>query len=379
MSVSEKVASRYAEIFVAVFDRIQGDPSSPLNVAGACPQSGVGGKPFVGGNALLTSLVAAERGFGVPVWMTKSKINELGLHILKGERNTPIVKYDPFYEDVSTGKRDPSMDDARYRALSDEERKGWVKRCFMSAWPEWNIAQTNFGEVYPEQWAELQETFGPGVRSVVSCPDIDRLLDASGGGGTEEDTWLCPLVVVPGRPDPSPYYQESHDIIVVAPKSEYADQERYYAEIVHEMSHATGSEGRLDRNLQTDALPERAMEELVAELSGATVCTMLGVQTGVREHNLGFLKSWASVISDDPNVIYRAVNEAARAAEMVVGPLGLQQRPGFSLERLMEGVEEARVSREKAEERRQQRAQAAGGKHRKGWKPVKAPSGGRRR
>jgi len=373
MTPSEKIAQRYAEIFVSVFDRISGDPTSPMLVQGAYPQGGVNGVAFRGGNALLTSLVAADRGFGIPVWLTRSKITELGLLIRKGERNTPIVHYDVYYEDVNTKKRDPQMDDARYRTLSDEERKQWVKRCYMTSFPEFNIAQTNFSEIYPEQWEELVNQFGSPEKVTAECRDLDRMIGLQPG---EDGAWLCPVKEESDRK--RPLYREPYDDILVGPKSAYADESRFYADLVHEMAHSTGSEGRIDRNLSSGKLTERAMEELIAELSGATVCTMLGIQTGIQEHNLGFLKGWSGAISEDPTEIYKAVNEAAKAAEMISGTLGLQQRKGFNLERLMDGVEAAQKARSEAQERREKRSQNMQKGHRKGFRPVKAAkSGGR--
>lgn len=369
---SEKIAQRYAEIFVSVFNRIEGDPSSPFISGDARPQAAFNGVPFRGSNALLTSLVAADRGFGIPVWLTKNRMYDLGIHMLKGERAVPIVNFHFFYEDVDTKKEDPAMNDALYRALTDEERKKWVKRCHMSSYPEWNIAQTNFAEVYPEQWNDLLREFGSAERVAASCAVIDRMVGLAPG---EPGAWLCPVREEEGRRSPAPVYRESHDDIVVSPKAAYADQGRWYSDLVHEMAHSTGSEGRMDRNLSSDLLSDRAQEELVAELAGATVSTMLGVQSGIREHNLGFLKAWSNAVGEDPTVIYKAVNDAARSAELISGTLGLEQRPGFNLERLMDGVEAAREARDRAQERRERNRAAVRMGHRKGWNPVKASSG----
>lgn len=367
MTPSEKIAQRYAEIFVSVFDRIEGDPASPLFAPSPLPQGSVNGVPFRGCNALLTGLVSSQRGFGIPVWFTRSKINELGMLIRPGERNTPIVHYDVFYEDVDTKKRDPAMTDALYKGLTEEEQKHWVKRCYMTCFPEFNIAQTNFAEVYPEQWTELLEQFGAPERIAASCKDLDRLV---GLDVKEEGAWLCPVREDDSRR--SPVYREPHDDILVPPKSVYAVEERWYADLVHEMAHSTGSEARMDRNLSSGKIDVRAREELVAELAGATVCTMLGVQTGIQEHNLGCLKAWSSAISDNPAVIYSAVNDAARVAELISGTLGLQQKQGFDLEKLMGGVEAAQQARQKAQERRREAERTRQQQFRsKGRRPVK--------
>lgn len=367
MGASDKVALRYAEIFVSVFDGIAGDPSRPVMSGAAVPQCGAGGVAFRGSNALMTSLVASQRGFTVPVWLTRPKIQELGLRILSGERNTPVVKYNIYYEDVRTGKPDPAMDDNIYRTLSDEERKNWVKRCYMSAWPEFNISQTNFAEVYPDQWAELVSEFGsPAVKA--DCPALDRAV--------EEDGWLCPVRVSPeyGRM----VYIEKNDEIRCAPKASYPDQKRFYGDLAYVLSRSTGSEGRLDRDIQCPELEGVAREELVSELAAATVATLAGVSSCIQEHNLARLKGWVNAIGENPRVIFQAVTDASSAAEMVSSTLALEQRPGFSLDRLMEGVESARESREKAQARREARSAAVRAKHRKGWKPVKSPAKGGR-
>lgn len=368
MSASDKIATRYAEIFVSVFDGIKDDPARPVLSVSAVPQSGANGVPFRGSNALLTTLVASQRGFTVPVWLTRSKIQDLGLMIKAGERNTPVVHYDIYYEDVRTGRRDPGMDDNLYRTLSDEDRKNWVKRCYMSGYPEFNISQTNFAEVYPDQWAALVAEFGsPAVKA--DCPALDRAV--------EKDGWLCPVRVSPdyGRMT----YIEKNDEIRCAPKASYPDQTRYYGDLAYVLSRSTGSEGRLDRDINCPELEGAAREELVSELAGATVATLAGAQSCIQEHNLAHLKAWVNAIGENPQVIFRAVNEASRAAELVSSTLGLEQRQGYSLDRLMEDVESAREAREKAQERREARAKAAAKGHRKGWKPVSTAAGKRGR
>ena len=355
---------RYAEIFVSVFDGIQSALDRPVLPAGGWPQCGANGVPFRGSNALLTSLAASRGGYSVPVWLTKKRINELGLRMLKGVKNTPIVHYDIFYEDLRTHKRDPLMDDDHYRLLTDEERKNWVKRCYMSYYPEFNIHETNFAEVYPEQWDALLSEFGaPAAKA--ECPALDAAVD----GGR----WLCPVRESADARRMS--YIEKTDEVVVPPKSSYQDESRWYGDLSYVLARSTGSEGRLDRDINCPELSALAREELVSELAGATVATLAGAATCIQDHNLVHLKAWVSAIKEDPHVIYKAVSEAKKAAELVSSTLGLEQRKGFSLDALMEGVESAREATEKARRRREEQAGSVRRGHRKGWSPVKSPRG----
>lgn len=356
MAVSDKIAARYAEIYVSAFERIIGDPSSPFLSAGGGPQCSVDGKPFRGGNALSTSVVAAERGFGIPYWLTRSKIQDWGLLIRPGERNTPICHYDVFYEDVATKKRDPQMNDILYAVLPEEERKKWVKRCYLNCYPEFNVAQTNFNEVYPESWDALVEKFGSAEKVFGSCSVLDGLIDAPMG---VSGSWLCPVRLDGSQRDRRPGYDVDRDEIVVGPKSAYADERRWYCDLVHEMAHSTGSECRMERDIYGSSLNSLAREELVAELAGSIICTMVGLQPCIQEHNLGFLKSWCEAIGGNPSVIYLAVNDAARAADMISSTLGLELKPGFDLDRMMGGVEQAQKAQAEAQQRREARRKAS--------------------
>lgn len=363
MGASEKVSQRYAEIFVSAFNRVMDDPTYPVVSISSMAQAGAVGVPFRGSNALLTSLTASGRGFVTPVWFTRKRIEELNLCINKGERNTPIVKYDIYYEDTRTGKRDPDMDDATYNTLSDEDRKNWVKRCYMNAYPEFNLMQTDFAEKYPDQWEDLKREFGQ-PREKVDCPVLDAMVSGDG--------WLCPIRVSDGYGRMS--YVEKNDEIRCATKASYPDEHRYYGDLAYALARSTGSEGRLDRDINSPVLERAAMEELVSELAASTVCALAGVNSCIQEHNMVHLKAWINAIGEDPMVIFKAVNEASKAAELVSSTLGLEQRPGFNLDRLMDGVESAREAQEKARERREARA-----KRNVNWKAKRSPHGGRKK
>ena len=357
---SDRLASRYAELFVSVFDRIADVPDTPLVAPSASPQCGIEGVAFRGSNAVVASMVASEKGYLVPSWMTLRRANDLGLRIRAGERGIPVVHYDRYYEDVQTRKRDPEMDDARYAALSDEERKRWGRRCYMQYWPEFNVAQTNFAEVYPEQWDALCAEFGaPPVRA--ECPALDAAL--------LEGVWLCPVRV--SEAYSSMAYAENYDEVRCPPKVEYVDEGRFYGDLAYTLARSTGGEGRLDRDINCAELSRAAREELVCELAGATVATLAGAQSTLQDRNLVNLRAWVNAIRENPAVIFSAVNDAAKAADMVSTTLGLERRPGFSLQRMMEGVDAAREAMDRAREAREARAQAVRKAHGKGWNPVK--------
>lgn len=190
----------------------------------------------------------------------------------------------------------------------------------------------------------------------------------------DEGTWMCP--VVPSGAASTPLYVEDRDVIEVPPKGSYADESRWYSDLLREMAHSTGSEGRMDRGLGSSSLTDVAAEELVAELAGAVMGTFFGLQSTLGNHNVRFLKSWVTAIGETPEVIYRAVTMAARVSEAAAGRLGVSLGAGVDVQAVMDGIEAAREAGMKAMERRAERAGRIPAARRGGRLPL--PSAGRK-
>jgi hypothetical protein len=52
------------------------------------------GKPYRGINVLMLWLTAVERGYSAPIWMTFKQAIDLGAHVRKGEKGTPVAYAD---------------------------------------------------------------------------------------------------------------------------------------------------------------------------------------------------------------------------------------------------------------------------------------------
>ena len=362
MTPSEALSAKYADIFTSLFNRIAGDWRAPWTSGGPHPQQNMDGVPYRGTNAMLTSVTAASRGFAVPVWMTFSRAAELGCAVGRGEHGTPLVNYDFWYREKDSGRRVAGLTDEQFALLPKERQDELERRCSMRWFTVFNIGQTDFREKYPAQYEEILSLFDVREPRRESLAVLDNMVDGDG--------WLCPVRVADV---PEPAYLERFDRIDVPPKERFPDQSAYYVTLLHEMVHSTGSEERLDRTgLSSGRLDERAREELVAELGAATLATLSGLEATIRKDNLRYLKAWSMAISGDPDVIYQAVADASRAANLASRHLGLEQAPGFDLSRILEGVEQ---SRKQVESAAGDTARKAG--KRKDWKPVKVPSRGK--
>ena len=60
-----------------------------------------------------------------------------------------------------------------------------------------------------------------------------------------------------------------------------------------------------------------AKEELVAELTSATVGQSLGISTHIREENAMYLKNWLGALKEDPKFIYNILADVGKASNMI--------------------------------------------------------------
>lgn len=199
----EVLAEKYAEIFVSLFDRIEGSPQDPFIFPSPCPHQNMSGRIYSGGNALITSLVAAQKGYDIPVWMTISQINEAGLNVLKGERSTPIAFYNFRVLERDTHK-DSGKTREEYMRMPPEERNQYELRCTLKWYNVFNIHQTNFESEYPEKCAELRARISGVPSDSIREELVDRLV--------EKDEWICPIRVFDNCLVPD-YNRDRHRIV----------------------------------------------------------------------------------------------------------------------------------------------------------------------
>lgn len=111
----------------------------------------------------------------------------------------------------------------------------------------------------------------------------------------------------------SSYYDPKKDMIVLPPKERFKDEGMYFSTLLHELSHATGHQSRLNRDLSGGkGSMEYAREELVADIGSAFLMADFGLQFD-EEHlkrHLAYIQSWSELLKKDKTVLYEAVKEA---------------------------------------------------------------------
>jgi antirestriction protein ArdC len=325
VSASEALAHKYADIFVALFNRIPSNPQDPFLTPSAFPQQNMSGHVYSGRNGFVTSLVASSNGYEFPVWLTFNQIKSAGLSLRAGERSVPIAVYRYVLYEKETGKKSDITEDD-YRLMSPDEKSKYEVKCFLKPpWHVFNLSQTNFKEAMPEQYAELLSRLqGPQARSI-----SEALVDDV----VTKDNWQCPIRINSNVIQPS--YTIEKDIIISPPKEAFIDNAAYYSSILYMMSESSCHPDRSERNL-----PD-SLRRLSSQLSSAMLCSFLGITSRIDHDNLSHLKQWSLEISKEPMVIYKSINDASRSADIVGRHLGIGVKKGVDISGIFKEADEA--------------------------------------
>lgn len=239
------------------------------------------GQPYKGINVLMLWGDAELKGFACPIWMTFRQAHELGAHVRKGEHGSLVV-----YADKIT--RTETGDDG-------EEMLRQI--AFMKGYTVFNCEQIEGLPVH------FYATAAP------PKSDMERIASAEAfAGGT---------AAVIRHGGNQAYYSITHDHVQMPPFESFRDAESYYATLLHELTHWTRHETRLNREFGRKRWGDTgyAAEELVAELGSAFLSADLGLSAEPRADHSSYLANWLQVLKSDNRAIFTAAAHAQRAAD----------------------------------------------------------------
>jgi antirestriction protein ArdC len=236
------------------------------------------GIPYRGVNVLNLWSAAMARGFTSAHWMSYKTAADLGGQVKKGAKSEPV-----FYVGAVTRQveRDGDLQD---RTIA-----------FLKCYPAFN--------------ADEIENLPAMYRGHADTPRLN-----SGERSERVDAWIADTGAVIGHGGGRCYFRPSTDAIQMAEFSAFSTPEGYYSTLMHELTHWTGAEKRLDRGKgRVFGSPDYAFEELIAELGAAYLCADLHIGAEVREDHASYIKSWLKALRDDARNIFRAASHAERA------------------------------------------------------------------
>lgn len=275
--ITDKIINLLERGTVKTGARWTGSKSSGL------PVNAKSGEQYHGINVLVLWAEMAEKSYASSQWLTFKQAADLGANVRKGEKSVMCV----YYRTVAK----------RGEANAEDEQE-----TYFMAKPFWlfNVAQidglpadlTATASATPVKW------FNP-------HQEAEQLLlnsQASIYYGFD-----------------SAYYSPSADKICLPARERFTSESNFYATALHELTHWTGSETRLNRcfgkRFGDDAY---AFEELVAELGAAFTVGQLGMIDATIEAHADYVQSWIKVLKDDKKAIFTAASLAAKASSFIL-------------------------------------------------------------
>jgi len=242
------------------------------------------GEPYAGINILMLWAAATAQGFAAPIWMTYRQASELGAHVRKGEKGSPVV----YANKLVRTETDEVTGDESERTIP-----------YMKGYTVFNVEQIE--DLPAHYYAKAEPRFDPPAR-------IDHA-----------DAFFTALGADIRHSGNQAYYAVGLDYVQMPPFETFRDAESYYATLAHECTHWTRHPFRLERDFGRKRWGDEgyAMEELVAELGAAFLCADLELELAVRDDHAAYIASWLKVLKQDKRAIFTAAAHAQRAADFL--------------------------------------------------------------
>lgn len=226
----------------------------------------------------------AENGY------TDSKGNAVPFPIKAGAKGLHITYYEPKTTDAKDANGQPILDSAGNTLKS----KFFILKSFVVFsidHLDWDLSKF-VPQMKDNQNLDSGESIVAGYKN---CPKIQH-------GGNE----AC--------------YFPTADFVQMPEIGQFKSSEDYYRTLFHELVHSTGHKAKLKR-AGFDAYCTRheySFEELVAEIGAGMLCELSGIPMDT-ENSITYLNHWISKLQSEPKWIMKAVSQAKKAVEMILG------------------------------------------------------------
>lgn len=250
------------------------------------PKNAISDKTYSGINIFLLS-----GQYKNPYWMTYTQAGDLGGHVIKGEKSTPII----FWAKHTTRTKTDTVTGEKTKVSQERD-----------------IPILRYYSVFnAEQCHDLPLEIYQ-VNNKIDFVPVDR---------AEEIINQYPKSPEILHNEQKAYYSPSRDIINMPDKESFNDIESYYSVLFHEMVHSTGHESRLNRLTDTAAFgsDDYSKEELIAELGAS----FLRAETGINAdshmtRSVAYIQSWIQVLKNDTKLIVQAAGKSQKAVNHIL-------------------------------------------------------------
>jgi len=237
----------------------------------------------------INSLTLGSSSFSSPFWLTFHQTNELGGHIRKGEKSSPVIYY------KFVGKRDAVGNPL----MTKRGRPAFIP--FVRWSNVFNIEQTD-------------GIIAPNLPVAPAVPALERAV------ALINNAPICSI-----RSEGfAAAYSPREDIIRMPKAERFRTPEDFHHTLFHEAIHSTGHASRLGREGITNPIrfgsDRYSKEELIAELGAAFLSNEAGILDQVLfENSASYLGSWIRNLEQDPTLIVSAASQGQRAFDWMGG------------------------------------------------------------
>lgn len=160
----DKAAQQFANLMIEKIQQVEDNWQKPwitiaANTRNFFPQN-LTGRRYTGGNAFLLLFLCEKFQYQTPVFMTFNQAKEAGISVLKGSKSFPVY-YFLFYVYHKETRKKITFEE--YKALSREQQQEYNVIPTYKYYSVFNLDQTNFSDVRPEEWEALREKFRGGA------------------------------------------------------------------------------------------------------------------------------------------------------------------------------------------------------------------------
>ncbi len=233
----------------------------------------------------LNVFTLASQGFPSRFWLTFNQASKLGGKIRKGEKSSPVI-----FSNVGDERETTTQDGTK------ETSRPFLLRYYSV----FNLSQTE-GIDIPASLLQETRTNDP----IETCEQIVTNMPNPPAFEQSDKAWYSP----------------SADAVGMPARGLFHSSEEYYATQFHELAHSTGHMKRLHRenfdNPASFGSKSYSKEELVAEMTGAMLCGIAGIEQKTLENSAAYLKTWIARLKSDSRLLVSAASQAQKAADFI--------------------------------------------------------------
>ena len=257
------------------------------------------GRPYDGINVLILGMTGLEG-----EWITFKQCQSEGGRVKKGAKATTVV----FWSMIKKEETDPDTGEKKVRTIPLLKTYNVFHISQCEGLEQKHNPKPRTIRIAKTKWKPLSDCAAdtiPAAENVVA------------GYITRESH----LKLVRDQYSDRACYYPDLDKVDVPMIQQFDNAAEFYSTLFHELGHSTGHETRLNRDIRNFFGSDKySREELVAEITAASILNILGIESGNSFRNsAAYVQDWSEHIKNDPMMFVTAAARADKAVNLILG------------------------------------------------------------